>query len=219
MPYRRTDNVVRRLAARREAILVAARSIAGEGGLAAVQIVAVAERAAIAAGTVYSYFPAKADLVAELAASVSRREIAAVRRAADAAPGPLSALAAAIATFAVRALRNRRLAYAVIAEPVDAAVDAVRLTYRKALASELEARIRAATASGHLPEQDAGLAAAALVGSLLEGLLGPLAPDTVEGDAGRRAAVQSLSLLCLRAVGVPDARARGVVVQTVLPAD
>jgi hypothetical protein len=83
----------------------------------------------------------------------------------------------------------------------------------------LEARIRAAMASGHLPDHDTRLAAAALVGSLLEGLLGPLAPETVEGDAGRRAAVQGLSLLCLRAVGVPDARARGVVVQTALPAD
>ena len=38
--------------------------------------------------------------------SVSEREIGAMRRAADAAPGPLSALAAAITTFAARALRE-----------------------------------------------------------------------------------------------------------------
>ena len=95
--------------------------------MAAVQIAPVAERAGIAAGTVYRYFPAKTELVGALIASVSEREIAALRRAADAAPGPLSALAAAIATFAARALRSRKLAWAVIAEPVDAETDAVRL--------------------------------------------------------------------------------------------
>jgi AcrR family transcriptional regulator len=217
MAYRRTENVIRRLAARQEAIMTAARLAAAEGGMAAVQIVPVAERAGIAAGTIYRYFPSKTDLIAKLVAIVSEREIGAVRRAADAAPGPLSALAAAIATFAARALRSRRLAWAVIAEPVDAEVDAVRLAYRKALAAELEVRVRAAAAGGHLPEQDAGLAAAALVGALLEGLIGPLAPEQADDPANTRAAVQTLTLLALRALGVVDARARGLVVQTVLP--
>jgi AcrR family transcriptional regulator len=217
MAYRRTENVIRRLAARQDAIVASARLAASEGGMAAVQIVPVAERAGIAAGTVYRYFPSKTELVAKLVAVVSEQEIGAVRRAADAAPGPLSALAAAIATFAARALRNRRLAWAVIAEPVDAEVDAVRLSYRKALAAEFEARVRAAVRGGHLPEQDTALAAVALVGALLEGLIGPLASDQAEDAAKRRAAVQTLTLLALRALGVVDARARGLVVQTVLP--
>src|SRR6202161_2378364 len=125
MPYRRTENVMRRLAARREAIVAAARDAAGEGGMAAVQIVPVAERAGIAAGTVYRYFPSKNDLVAALVAAVSEAEIDAMRRAADAAPRPRSELAAAMAPFAARALAQRRLAWAVIAEPVDADADQV----------------------------------------------------------------------------------------------
>ena len=120
MPYRRTENVTRRLAARHAGILAAARAAASEGGMAAVQIVPVAQRAGIAAGTVYRYFPAKIDLVAALLAEISKREIGALRHAAAAAPGPLSALAASIMTFAARALRDRRLAFAAIAEPVDA---------------------------------------------------------------------------------------------------
>ena len=107
MAYRRTENVVRRLAARHDAILAAAASLAAETGINAVQIAPVAERAGIAAGTVYRYFPSKTDLVAALVAAVSEREIGAMRRAADAAPGPLSALAAAVTTFAARALANR----------------------------------------------------------------------------------------------------------------
>ena len=108
MPYRRTDNVIRKQAARHSAIIESARLIAAEGGMAAVQIAPVAERAGIAAGTVYRYFPSKTELVGALIAAIAEREIGAMRRAADAAPGPVSALAAAIATFAARALRNRQ---------------------------------------------------------------------------------------------------------------
>ena len=216
MPYRRTENVVRRLAEREATILAAATAIAAEGGMAAVQIAAVAARAGIAAGTVYRYFPSKTDLVAELVAAVAGRELAAMAAAGDAAPGPLSALAATISTFAARALSERRLAWAVIGEPVDAQVDAMRLDFRKSLAAELEARINAAIEGRHLPEQDAGVAAPAIVGALMEGLLGPLAPTPAE-PAAARAAVQSATLLALRALGVIDARARGLVAQCVLP--
>jgi AcrR family transcriptional regulator len=148
---------------------------------------------------------------------VAEREIAAVRKAADAAPGPMSALVAAVATFGARALRNRRLAWAVLAEPVDTQVDALRQRHRKALAGEIEARIRAGIEGGHLPEQDAGLAASALVGALLEGLIGPLAPEGIDEPARARDAVQALTLFALRGLGVVDARARGLVVQAVLP--
>ena len=217
MAYRRTENVVRRLHARHDAIVEAARGAASSGGMSAVQIAPVAARAGVAAGTVYRYFPGKIELVGALVASVSEREIEAVRRASDAAPGPLSALAAAIATFAARALRNRRLAWAVIAEPVDNETDVMRQLYRKALAAEIEARIRSAIDGGHLPEQDTGLAASALVGAMLEGLIGPLAPEGIDDPARAREAVQTLTLFALRGLGVVDARARGVVVQIALP--
>jgi AcrR family transcriptional regulator len=217
--YRRTERMTRRLAARREAIIAAAAAAAAETGMAAVQIASIAARADIAAGTVYRYFPAKTDLVAAMVAAVSEREFDAMRRAADVAPGPLSALAAAIATFATRALRRRRLTWAMIAEPIDAEVDAMRIRYRKALAAEIAGRIRNAVASGHIPEQNAEVAAAALVGALIEGLIGPLAPPAFSDAAATRAAVQTLTLLALRSLGVADARARGLVVQAALPTE
>ena len=215
MAYRRTERVLQHLAARHDAIVAAARMIAAEQGLAAVQIVPVAQRAGVAVGTVYRYFPAKSDLVRALIESVSADEIAAFRKAADAGPGPVSALAAGLVSFAARALRHRRLAWAASAEPVDAAVDEFRLAARRALAGEIETRIRAAIAGGHLPEQDAGAAAVALTGLLIEGLIGPLAKPV---DSGKmRESVQTITLLALRALGVLDARARGLVVQTAVP--
>ena len=217
MSYRRTENVARRLAERRDTIIEAAGALAAEGGMAAVQIAPVAARAGIAAGTVYRYFPSKTELVAAVMAAVSERELAAMRAAADRAPGPLSALAAAVTTFAARALQRRRLAWAAIAEPVDADIDAVRLAYRHALAGELEKRLAACVRAGRLPEQDVKVSAAAVMGALVEGLLGPVAPDTATSNGRPRAAVQALTLFALRAVGIVDARARGLVVQSAMP--
>ena len=219
MPYRRTDSVMRKQAARHASIVAAARAAAAEGGMAAVQVAPVAQRAGIATGTVYRYFPSKTELVTALVANVSERELGAIRKAAKAAPGPLSALTACIATFAVRALRNRRLAWAVIAEPVDADIEAVRVVYRKALAEELQTRIAAAMQAGYLPQQqDINLVAPALVGVLLEGLIGPLAPGSEDDPVRVRDAVQTVTLMSLRALGVVDARARGLVAQFALPA-
>lgn len=178
--------------------------------MAAVQIAPVARRAGIAAGTVYRYFPGKADLVAAVFAEISERELAALRRAAANAPGPLSALACATMNFATRLLRERRLAFAIIAEPLEPALEPIRLKFRKSLADELANRIAAAIAGGHLPKQDAGLAAVGVLGLLVEGTIGPLASPT-----GReRDLVQSLTLTVLRALGLADPRARGLVVQT-----
>ena len=214
MVYRRTHQVVKRLAARRSAILAAAREAAAEGGMAAVQIAPVAVRANVAAGTVYRYFPSKAELISELIAEVSRDELAAIRRAADAAPGPSSALAAAVTTVAVHTLSQRRLAWGILAEPVDVDVSASRLASRREIAARIDAAVRA----GHLPAQDTALAATALLGALHEALVGPLAPDNLEDTVKMRDAVQTVTLLALRAVGVMDARARGLVVQqTLLP--
>ena len=212
MAYRRTERVIARLAARHEAIVAAARALASESGMGAVQIVPVAERAGIAAGTVYHYFPSKDDLVAALVAVIAEQEIAAIRGAAAAAPGPLSALAAAIKAFAVRALRERRLAFAMLAGAAEADAAADRLAFRHQLVAELATYIRAAIAAGHLPEQDAEFAAAAVIGAVIEGLLGPLSGASETAEA-QHSAAQALTLFALRALGVVDARARGLVVQ------
>src|SRR5205814_7675038 len=97
-------------------------------------------------------------------------------------------------------------------------VTASRLASRRQIAGEIATRIDAAIRAGHLPAQDTALAATAQLGALYESLVGPLAPDYLDDPAKLRDAVQTVTLLALRAVGVLDARARGLVVQATVPA-
>jgi AcrR family transcriptional regulator len=212
MAYRRTERETARLAARHQAIIVAARALASESGLGALQIAPVAERAGIAAGTIYRYFPSKEDLVAAVVSATAEREVAAIRAAAAAAPGALSALAAAIAAFASGTLRVRRLALAMLSEAPESG-DGGRFAFRRSISAEFEGLIRAAIAAGHLPDQPPAAMAAAIIGAVVEGL-GPLAP-TLAGPEAERAAVQGIALFALRALGVVDARARGLVVSVI----
>jgi hypothetical protein len=103
-------------------------------------------------------------------------------------------------------LGERRLIWAMFTEAAEG------FAFRLSLAAQFEMLIKAAVAAGHLPEQDAGLAARGLLGCVLEGLMGPLAPDAAAPEA-QKGAAQTLALFALRALGVVDARARGLVVQ------
>jgi hypothetical protein len=107
---------------------------------------------------------------------------------------------------------------AVLTVPAERELDGLRLVWRQALVAEFEAAIRAAIAAGRLPEQEAKLAAAAVFGVLAECAAGPLAPGPAD-PAERRLSAQAAALLALRALGVADARARGLVVQAPWPAE
>ena len=202
MPYRPTERTEARRAATRERVVGAARELIARGGYREAQVAAVAARAGVATGTVYRYFPSKADLFAEVFRTVSQREVDAATSAAEAAAtndaAATARLRAAIETFCRRALRARRQAWALLAEPVDPAVEAERLTFRRAHAAHFAAILRDGIAAGELPEQNAEIAGAALVGALGEALVGPLSPVAPHTDAD--ALVADLVAFCLRSV-------------------
>lgn len=174
--------------ATRERLLAAGRELIEEGGYGSASVAAIAERAGVAAGTLYRHFPSKEDLFVEVFRSVCAGEERAMLAAATADSGSASErLQEVLATFAQRALRNRRLAWALIAEPVDPRVDAERLAYRARYAELIAAALAAGIAAGELPAQDVALTAAALVGGCAEALVGPLSPL-----AGSRPAAEDL---------------------------
>ena len=68
-------------------------------------------------------------------------------------PGPSSALAAAVTTVAVHVLSQRKLAWGILAEPVDVDVTDSRLASRREIAGEIAARIDAAVRAGICPRR------------------------------------------------------------------
>ncbi|HTU84829.1 MAG TPA: TetR/AcrR family transcriptional regulator [Solirubrobacteraceae bacterium] len=180
-------------------LLAAGRELIEEGGYGAAPVVAIAERAGVAAGTLYRHFPSKADLFLEVFRSVCAGEERAMIAAADAAgPKAVDRLEAVLTTFARRALSNPRLAWALLAEPVDWLVDAERLAYRQRYAGVVARELRAAIQAGEIPRQDVDFMAAALVGGCGEALVGPL--SSVEGAEQIVTAIRSFVLRAIGAV-------------------
>lgn len=187
----------------RERLLRAAQELIEEGGYGPASVVAIADRAGVAAGTLYRHFSSKEELFVEVFRSVCDREVRAMQAAAEAMPAEAShvdRLVTVLSTFARRALRRPRLAWALLAEPVDPLVDAERLAYR-ARYSELTAQaLRAGIAAGELPEQNVELTAAALVGGCGEALVGPLSPLAASKPAMEEI-LSALGIFVRRAVG------------------
>jgi AcrR family transcriptional regulator len=197
VPYRPTERTRARLAAARERIVDAALAQLAEGGYASASVVAVARRAGVATGSVYRHFPSKGDLFAEVFRRASQREVDVLRGMTDRAEPVTHRLAAWVEAFVRRALAEPVRAYALIAEPVDPAVEAERLTFRRAYADLFERALSDGAARGEIPPLDAELTAAAIVGALAEALVGPLQ----RREAGADALVAGLQTFVLRSVG------------------
>jgi AcrR family transcriptional regulator len=205
LAYRSTERTEARLAETRERIIRAARDLIAEGGYVAAQVAPVADRARVAVGTVYRHFPSKSDLFAEVFKDASQHEVDAMRAAMEETHGPApDRIAAGIDAFARRALRGRRLAWALLAEPVDPAVEAERLHFRQSYHELMAEVIREGIKAGELPEQDVELTAAALIGAVGEAMVGPLSPTANGGDP--EALIVSLKDFCTRAIGEEHAR-------------
>lgn len=202
MAYRRTPSIQRRLDDQRQAILSAAVDLVAEGGYRACTVVSVAQRAGLASGSLYNHFRGKSDLLAEVFRVVVSREVAAVRDAAGPPGSATERTNAVIETFARRALKAPRLAYALLAEPVDPKVDELRLQFRRAFTEVVAGAITEGVASGELPPQNAAVIASALVGAIGEVLVGPLAAGAADPDT-----VPAVVTFALRGIGAAHAHA------------
>ena len=192
-------------ASTRDRLVGAARRLLEEGGYAAASVQAIADRAGVAAGALYRHFPSKAELFVEVFRDAAKRDLAAVNEAASAG-GCMERLEAAVAAHARGALRRRRLAWALLYEPVDPQVDAERLVYRRTYCRHMAGLLRQAIAAGEIPEQNVELSAAAVVGAIAESLVGPLSP--IGGQvASDEDVIATLVRFCRRSVGAPDAAA------------
>ncbi|RDI51791.1 TetR/AcrR family transcriptional regulator [Nocardia mexicana] len=198
MAYRRTPAVQARLDAQAGAIVHAATRVLSERGFAGMSIAVVAAEAGVATGTVYKSFSGKSELVTAVFRDVVTREVSAVA-AAGAEGSAVQRVTAAVETFAGRALKNPKLAYVLLAEPVDAAVDTERLRFRRAFAETFASAIAEGVANGQLPPQNPRTSATALVGAIGEVLVGPLA-EALQSES----VVPELIEFSLRALGLHE---------------
>jgi len=187
----------------RARLVRASREVLERGGYAGASVLAIARRAGVSAGALYRHFPSKAELIVEVLRTASEGELAEMNAAASEADTFMGRLEAVVATYARRALRNRRLAWALVYEPVDPLVDAERLAYRRSYCRSMAALLRQGIAAGELPNENPDLMAAALVGVISETLVGPLSPIGVD-TASDAEIIASLLRICRRSVGVRD---------------
>ncbi|QIS22891.1 TetR/AcrR family transcriptional regulator [Nocardia terpenica] len=198
MAYRRTPAVQARLDAQVGAIVHAAMKVLSREGFSGLSVAVVAAEAGVATGTVYKRFTGKAELVTAVFREVVGREVTAVA-AAGTTGSAVERVTAAVETFAGRALKNPKLAYVLLAEPVDAAVDTERLRFRRAFADVFATAIAEGIADGQLPPQNPRTSATALVGAIGEVLVGPLA-EALQSES----VVPELVAFALRALGLHE---------------
>lgn len=205
MAYRQTERSEARKAALRQKIIDGAMQLVADGGFGALTMNAVAQAAGIATGAVYKHFDSKAQLCTEIFRLATERELAVVRDMAHADGSAQIRLMNAIGAFAARAIRGRRLAYALIAEPVDTMVNAERLRYRQAYAAIFEELVKEGIGTGDFPAQIASVSAAALVGVISEALVGPLTwKDGENTGLDDAELIRSIQTFCARAVALKD---------------
>lgn len=191
-----------RSAPTRDRLLAAAAATIEDGGYAAASVAAIAARAGVSTGALYRHFPSKAELFVEVFRTHAQRELAAMHAAGDRTTTFTARLAAVVETYATTALANRRLAWALVYEPLDPLVDAERLVHRRLYRDQMVELLRLGMEAREIPvADDPGLLAAVVVGGIAEALSGPLSPVSEEAD--RDHVVSTIVALALRTVGAP----------------
>ncbi|BBH69453.1 hypothetical protein ACTI_61380 [Actinoplanes sp. OR16] len=204
MPYRQTALTRKNASEKRDGLLRAARGLIAADGFKAATVAAIAARCSVSVGSVYSYFDSRDRLLAEVFRSAANHEIDMVRAAvADTGQQASERIGELVRIFSGRALQGRRMAWALLFEPVSPVVEEERLVYRRSYTEIGEQIIRDGLGRGEFVPQDAGLAAAAVMGAVSEALVGWIRPDSPPPSPSAQAdVIDGIRLFCFRALGV-----------------
>lgn len=205
MAYRSTPATQKAKRERRSSLLAAAHHVVAEAGFGAASVKKIAARADVSAGTVYTYFGSREELLAQVFKRAAQVEYTAVAAAVAAAqeeessvPQVTRELTAVVETFAHRALAGRTLAWALLIEPAGEKIDDQRLEFRRTYADLTQEIIARGIRTNQIPEQEVRIIGPGLIGLISEALTGPLSP---EGDVPTTHLIEGVTLMCLRAVG------------------
>jgi AcrR family transcriptional regulator len=199
MAYRATERTRANAQARRVGIERAARHVIARGGFASASVAAVAEEAECSAGSIYTYFANREELLRLVFAEAAGHELAVI---ADTVAGVGTAAEVAESTvdvFVRRAVAGRRLAHALLLEVVPEPVQSERLRLRRGYVAAIAAALERV---GRV--EFAEVAARSIVGSVGENLvdvLDPTAPPPRPAEIEEL--IAALTVLTRSALGEP----------------
>jgi AcrR family transcriptional regulator len=203
MPYRQTALTRKNATEKRDGLLRGARALVAADGFKAATVAAIAARCSASVGSVYSYFDSRDRLLAEVFRSAANHEIDIVRSAvADTGQQATERIGELVRIFSGRALQGRRLAWALLFEPVSPVVEEERLVYRRSYTEIGEQIIRDGLRRGEFVAQDARLSSAAVMGAVSEALVGWIRPESPTPSPEVQAdVIDGIRLFCFRALG------------------
>lgn len=200
MAYRATQRTRANAEARRAGIERAARHVIARGGFASASVAAVAVEADCSAGSIYTYFSNRDELLRLVFAQAAGHELDVI---ADTVADAATAAAIAESTvevFVRRAVAGRRLAHALLLEEVPEPVQSERLRLRR----EYVAAIGAALDRVGDMQIPAEVAARSIVGSIGENLVDLLDPTTPNpSPAEIETLISALTTFTRSALGEP----------------
>ncbi len=173
MAYQATARTEARKVDTQQMLLRSGHRIVARGGFSALSMARIAQQAGMATGNLYRYFTDKATLSVALFERASTHEMHAVFECVNHRAAPIVQLEMLLTAFLQRAHANPQLAYSLVAEPVDPAVEQARNEHRRRWATRFQAVIEDGIEQRQFAPQPAALAATALVGAMAEPLAVP----------------------------------------------
>ncbi|WP_432789499.1 TetR/AcrR family transcriptional regulator [Brevibacterium sp. K11IcPPYGO002] len=200
MAYRATQRTRANAEARRAEIERAARHVIARGGFASASVAAVAAEAACSAGSIYTYFSNRDELLRLVFAQAAGHELDIIAGTVDEASTAAEVAESTVEVFVRRAVAGRRLAHALLLEEVPAPVQSERLRLRReyvAAIGEALDRVGGTT----IPAE---VVARSIVGSVGENLVDILDPATPNPSSAEiETLIKALTTFTRSALGEP----------------
>lgn len=187
------------MAQNRLAILQAARDLTARGGFKEAQVNAIAELAGISSGLVYRYFNSKNQLLVEVLIDAALQEIRILETIYAEELPSCDKLLKAVTVFVKRALTGPQLAYSLIFEPVDSAIEIERVRVKQLIKNVIIEILEEGQQRGSFYFEDVNTAALCIVGAMTFAVVEPINPASPK-SFDKQAFVRHVAEFCLQAV-------------------
>ena len=176
MAYRETQRTRANAEARRAGIERATRHVIARGGFSSASVAAVAVEADCSAGSIYTYFSSRDELLRLVFAQAAGHELEVIAGTVAEAATASQIAESTVEVFVRRAVAGRRLAHALLLEEVPEPVQSERLRLRRGYVAAIGAAL-GRVGGRQLPAEVVARSIVGSVGENLVDILDPAAPN------------------------------------------